>query len=60
MYKTVTEFLNFLINQISLLILLKNFFWCILKMSKDSSGKYYQDNKERQQQKNFFKISNFF
>ena len=42
MYKTLTAFLDLLINQ----ILLINFFLYI-KMPEDSSAKYYQDNKER-------------
>ena len=49
MYKTLTAFLNLLVNQIFLLIFLMNFFLPYIKMSKNSSAKYYQDNKERLQ-----------
>ena len=50
MYKTLTPFLDFLINQFFLLIF-KQLFFTYIKLCKDSSAKYYQDNKEGRQKK---------
>ena len=58
MHKTVTAFLNLLMNQFFLVFVLFScffsfslFFFTYIKMSKNSSAKYYQDNKERLQKK---------
>ena len=54
-YKTVTAFLN----EVFLLPFFITFFNYI-KMSNNSSAKYYQSNKERIQQKNSWNISKCF
>ena len=51
MYKTVTAFLSLLINQIVFINFFYNFSFTFIRMSKNSSAKYYQDNKETLQRK---------
>ena len=51
MYKTVTAFLSLLINQIVFINFFNNFSFTFIRMSKNSSAKYYQDNKETLQKK---------
>ena len=53
MYKTLATFL------IKFFIDFLNFFSCIWKISKDSSAKYYQDNKERVQKKAWERYQSF-
>ena len=50
MYKTLTAFLNLLINQIFYYFFKKNFS-TYSKMYKNSSAKFYQNNKGRLQKK---------
>ena len=54
-YKTLAAFLNLSINPIffinSFYIYFYKFFFIYIKMSKNSSAKYYQENKERLQKK---------
>ena len=49
-YKSLTTFLGLLINQICFYYFFI-YFSTYMKMSKDLSAKYYQDNKERLQEK---------
>ena len=51
MYESLLAFLNIPINKIFSLIFFIIFFFTYIKLSKYSSAKYYQDNKERLQRK---------
>ena len=49
MLKILTAFLNLSINRIVLLIFFLNFFFTYIRISKKSSTKFYQINKENLQ-----------
>ena len=51
MYKTLSTFLNVLMNLFFPINFFDKFYFTYLKMSKNPPAKYYQDNKERLQKK---------